>query len=148
MSTSLRNFSNPAAAKKASTLIPLVLIAEDDADTRCLFRTLLEMGGYSVIEAANGEETIHLAERNHPDLILMDGGLPLVDGFDATRRIRGLPQLDHVPIVFVSGHAEARFLAMAREAGCDEYLVKPLDFDRLGNVLQKYLGAKAKALEV
>ena len=123
----------------------LVLIADDDADTRFLFRTKLEMDGYMVIEAADGEETVKLAESALPDLILMDVSLPRMDGFDATRRIRLAPKVGGVPIVFISGHAEPRFVVQAREAGCNEYLSKPFDLRALGEVIQKYLG-KARAL--
>src|SRR6185503_16137258 len=123
----------------------VVLIADDDADTRFLFRTKLEMDGYTVIEAADGEETVNLAESAEPDLILMDVSLPRMDGFDATRRIRTAPKVGGVPIVFISGHAEPRFVIEAREAGCNEYLVKPFDLRALGEVIKKYLG-KARAL--
>jgi CheY-like chemotaxis protein len=76
----------------------------------------------------------------------MDGSLPRVDGFDATRRIRSFLNSGDVPIIFVSGHAEPSFIALALEAGCDEYLVKPLDLNQLGTVLQKYLGSRAQVL--
>ena len=122
------------------SLKPLVLVADDHEDTRLLFRTLLELHGYSVIEAADGEETVRTAESARPDVILMDGGLPRLDGVDATRRIRTADHIRHVPIVFVTGHAEASFRALAREAGCDEFLVKPVDLAELEDVLEKYRG--------
>jgi CheY-like chemotaxis protein len=119
---------------------PLVLVADDHEDTRLLFRTVLEVRGYSVIEAADGEETVRTAESARPDLILMDGGLPGMSGVDATRRIRSSDQIGHVPIVFISGYAGTAFIALAREAGCDEYIVKPFDLDLLEDVLGKYRG--------
>jgi len=119
---------------------PVILVADDDEDTRVMFRTMLQLQGYRVIEAPNGETTVQIAESARPDLILMDGSLPGLDGFDATRRIRALSR---VPIVFVSGHAETRFVARAREAGCDEYLVKPIDLDQLGEVIKKYTSKNA-----
>jgi CheY-like chemotaxis protein len=119
---------------------PLVLVADDHEDTRLLFRTVLEMRGYGVIEAADGEETVSTAERARPDLILMDGSLPRLSGLDATRRIRGSDHIRHVPIVFISGHASAYSLALAREAGCNEYLVKPFEIPQLEDVLEKYCG--------
>src|SRR5215213_11295115 len=82
-----------------------VLVAEDHDDTRLLLRTLLERRGLAVVEAADGVEACDVAEREHPDLILMDGGLPLLDGIAATRRLRGLATFSAVPIVFLSGHA-------------------------------------------
>src|SRR5690349_3473937 len=106
---------------------PLVLVADDDADTRLLFRTVLEIRGYGVIETADGEETVRIAESERPDLILMDGNLPRLSGLDATRQIRDSGHIAHIPIVFITGHAGAAAIARAREAGCDEYLVKPVE---------------------
>ena len=118
---------------------PLVLVADDDEDTRLMFRTVLEARGYGVIESADGEETVRTAESARPDLILMDGGLPRLSGVDATRRIRRSDHIGHVPIVFISGYAGAAFISLAREAGCDEYLVKPFVLDQLEDVLEKYV---------
>jgi len=117
---------------------PLVLIADDDPDTRLLFRIVLEVRGCCIFEAADGEETVQTAARTRPDLILMDGNLPRLSGLEAVRQIRASGQL--VPIVFISGHASAAFIARAREAGCDEYLVKPFALVELENVLKKYCG--------
>lgn len=137
MSTSLSSLRKTTDVRHAPAR-PLVLVADDHEDTRLLFRTLLEFRGYSVIEAADGEETVRTAERARPDLILMDGGLPRLSGVDATRRIRTADHIRHVPIVFVSGHAGAAFRALAREAGCNEFLVKPVDLAELEDVLKKY----------
>ena len=137
MSTSLSSLQETTAARHAPAR-PLVLVADDHEDTRLLFRTILEVRGYSVIEAADGEETVRTAESARPDLILMDGSLPRLSGVDATRRIRTSDHIGHVPIVFISGHAGAAFLAIAREAGCDEYLVKPFDLPQLEFILEKY----------
>jgi CheY-like chemotaxis protein len=98
-----------------------VLVAEDHEDTRYLLRTLLEKRGLSVVEAGDGFEAVKAAVRERPDLILMDSGLPLLDGVAATRRMRGLPELSAVPIIFLSGHAGPKAQAAALEAGCDEY---------------------------
>jgi CheY-like chemotaxis protein len=99
----------------------------------------------SVIEAADGEDAVQLAEQDCPDLILMDGSLPRLDGLSATRRIRQLSDCGHVPILFISGHTESSFQAQAQTAGCNEYLVKPLDPDQLSRVLEKYLGQQRAA---
>lgn len=125
---------------------PLVLVADDHEDTRLLFRTVLETCGFSVIEAADGEETVRTAENARPDLILMDGSLPRLSGVDATRRIRSSDRIGHVPIVFISGYAGASSLALAREAGCNEYLVKPVDLTQLEDVLEKYRGTQGAEL--
>lgn len=139
MTTSLSNSQKTTYAPHAPVR-PLVLVADDDEDTRLLFRTVLEVRGYRVIEAADGEETVRTAESACPDLILMDGSLPRLSGVDATRRIRGSAHIGHVPIVFISGHTGANFLALAREAGCDEYLVKPFALGQLEDLLEKYRG--------
>jgi CheY-like chemotaxis protein len=119
-----------------------VLVAEDHEDTRQLLRTLLERRGLTVVEAGDGFAAVDAAERERPDLILMDGGLPLLDGFAATRRLRGLPALAAVPIVFLSGHAGPQHKTAALEAGCDEYVVKPFDIERLDGVLTRHLGGR------
>jgi two-component system, HptB-dependent secretion and biofilm response regulator len=119
---------------------PLVLVTDDHDDTRLLFRTILAMHGCAVIEAADGEQAVRLTESASPDLILMDGVLPRLNGLDATRQIRTLGNARHTPIVFICGDAEPRYRAQALDAGCDEFLLKPLNFDLLGTVLEKHLG--------
>jgi two-component system, cell cycle response regulator DivK len=116
-----------------------VLVAEDHEDTRQLLRTLLEKRGFSVVEAGDGFEAVDAAEREQPDLILMDGGLPFLDGIAATRRLRGMPALSTVPIVFLSGYAGPQHQTAALEAGCDDYIVKPFDLARLDTVLTRHL---------
>lgn len=145
MATSLSSLETTTNARHAPAR-PLVLVADDHEDTRLLFRTVLEVRGYRVIEAADGEETVRTAESARPDLILMDGSLPRLSGVDATRRIRASNHIGHVPIVFISGHTGAAFLALAREAGCDEYLVKPFDLAQLDDLLEKYSGSQGPGL--
>lgn len=146
MATSLNNLQEKTEARRVSAQ-PLVLVADDDADTRLLFRTVLEIRGYCVMEAADGEEIVRTAESARPDLILMDGSLPRMSGLDAARQIRRSEDVGHVPIVFISGHAGEAFIARAREAGCDEYFVKPFDLAQLDDVLKKYCG-KARAVAI
>ena len=119
-----------------------VLVAEDHEDTRFLLRTLIERRGFAVVEATDGEEACDMAARERPDLILMDGGLPVLDGVSATRRLRGLDALSGVPIVFLSGHAGPQHQSAARDAGCDEYVVKPFDVARIDNILSRLLPAR------
>jgi CheY-like chemotaxis protein len=127
---------NPDAAQKRK-----VLLVEDFEDNRFMMRRLLEMSGYNVIEATNGQEAVELAGRERPDAILMDLSLPLLDGLSATRRIRQLDSLSGVPILAVSAHDPADFLEPARNAGCNEYLTKPVDYDRLDSLLGQYCPA-------
>jgi CheY-like chemotaxis protein len=116
-----------------------VLVAEDHEDTRCLLRTLLERRGLAVVEAGDGVEAVAVARRELPDLILMDGNLPRLDGFAATRMLRGHAELSSVPIVFLSGHAGVQHQRAALAAGCDDYVVKPFDLARLEMVLNRLL---------
>ena len=116
-----------------------VLVVEDFEDNRFMMRRLLEMSGYRVLEAINGEEAVEMAERERPGLILMDLSLPLLDGLAATRRIRQHEALRNVPIVAVSAHDTADFHADALAAGCNDYVTKPIDFDQLEALLGRLL---------
>lgn len=136
----LPNNEEGRTADSDSPRRPLVLVTDDHADTRLLFRTILAMHGCLVIEAADGEEAVRLTETERPDLILMDSFLPRLDGVGATRLIRQMNGGRKPPIVFISGRAEPDFQAIALAAGCDEFLVKPLSIALLDNVLEKHLG--------
>jgi two-component system cell cycle response regulator DivK len=118
---------------------PTVMVVEDFEDNRFMMRRLLEMSGYRVLEAVNGEEAVELARRERPGLILMDLSLPQLDGLAATRRIRQHPELRNVPIVAVSAHDTADFHADALAAGCNDYVTKPIDFDQLEALLSRLL---------
>lgn len=120
---------------------PLVLVVEDHEDTRVLLRTMLEMRGYRVAEAEDGEEGVRLARRVRPRLVIMDATLPKLDGISATRRIRSDPTLARVPVVFLSGHAQPNFRAAALDAGGTEFLVKPILLEDLAAVLERHLRA-------
>jgi CheY-like chemotaxis protein len=104
---------------------PTILIAEDHADSRDALRALLEASGYRVDLAANGEEALRRAAERAPDLILMDIMMPVLDGLEATRRLRGNERFDSIPIVALTANDGARDTALA--AGCDECLIKPID---------------------
>ena len=117
----------------------IVLVVEDFEDNRFMMRRLLEMSGYEVVEAMNGEEAVEIAMRVRPGLILMDLSLPLLDWLAATRRIRQHEELRQVPIVAVSAHDTADFHADALAAGCNDYVTKPIDFDQLEALLLKLL---------
>src|SRR5262245_19403277 len=98
-----------------------VLIVEDQEANRAILRDLLGNAGYDLIEATNGEEGIALAESKRPDLILMDVQLPIVDGYEATRRIKCNAALKSIPIIAVTSYALSDDEAKARAAGCDGY---------------------------
>jgi two-component system, cell cycle response regulator DivK len=102
-----------------------ILVIEDQEDNRRILRYLLNSAKYEVIEAVTGEDGVSLAEREHPDLILMDIQLPGLDGYEATRRIKGNPALRHIPIIVVTSYALSGDDVKAFAAGCDAYVTKP-----------------------
>jgi CheY-like chemotaxis protein len=116
---------------------PTVLVVEDFEDNRFMMRRLLEMSGYRVVEAVNGNQAVESAATESPDIILMDLSLPQLDGLAATRRIRAREGARKVPIVAVSAHDSADFHAEALAAGCNEYVTKPIDFDQLVHLLDR-----------
>jgi two-component system cell cycle response regulator DivK len=119
--------------------VETVLLVEDTEDNRQMMGRLLELSGFRVIEATNGQEAVEAAARENPKIILMDLSLPFIDGLAATRRIRNLPGLKNVPIVAVSAHDTADFHHEALEAGCDAYLTKPIDFSELEEVMRRMM---------
>jgi DNA-binding response OmpR family regulator len=122
---------------------PLVLVVEDHEDTRFLLKTMLEMNGYRVSEAADGEEGVRLACRERPRVVIMDATLPRLDGIAATRRIRSDTALKGMPVVFLSGNAQPDFRVAALEAGGTDVLVKPIALEVLASVLERHLRANA-----
>jgi len=115
---------------------PLVLIVEDHADTREMLRILLNMIGCRVIEAEDGEQAMSVAETGHPELILLDVKMPLLDGLRVTRLIRSHPVLNEVPIVLITGIDTPQLHREAFSAGCNDCLIKPLDFERLRELIK------------
>ena len=125
--------------KKKAAEPPTVLLVEDTEDNRFMMRRLLEMSGYRVVEAMNGEEAVKLARTESPQLILIDLSLPVIDGLAATRLIRKVPALQATPIIAVSAHDTSDFQAEAVEAGCNSYVTKPIDFNQLEQLIQQLL---------
>jgi two-component system, cell cycle response regulator DivK len=116
-----------------------VLLVEDFEDSRFSLSKLLEIEGYEVLEAADGAQAIDLAINGKPDLILMDLSLPIIDGLSATMQIRKHATLDKVPIIALSAHDLNDFQGKAKDAGCTDYVTKPIDFNALITMLSKYL---------
>jgi two-component system, cell cycle response regulator DivK len=117
------------------------MVVEDYDDTRLLLRQVLERLGYSVLEARNGQEAVDIAEREHPDLILMDLDLPILDGIAATQRIRQQAEMEKVPIVAVTAYPMSYTHVKAFAKGCNEYMAKPIDLTELERLVTRYLPA-------
>ncbi|MGD9617756.1 MAG: response regulator [Alphaproteobacteria bacterium] len=116
-----------------------ILVIEDTEDNRQIVRDLLESAGYELIEALDGFEGVAAAEREHPDLILMDIQLPGIDGYEATRRIRAVSALAQVPIIAVTSYALSGDEAKTRAAGCDGYVAKPFSPRQLLAKIREFL---------
>ena len=116
-----------------------VLHVEDNAANRMIVRDLLQSRGYRVVEAMDGEEALVAAERERPDLILMDVQLPRVSGLEATRRIKAREDLRHIPIVAVTSFALSGDDKKAQEAGCDRYIAKPYKPKELLRIVEELL---------
>jgi two-component system cell cycle response regulator DivK len=117
-----------------------ILVVEDQEDLRGVLRDLLDGSGYSVVEAVDGNAGFASAKSEHPDLILMDIQMPIVDGYEATRRIKADPGLKEIPIVAVSSFAMKGDEERARAAGCDHYVTKPYSPMQLLKVIRNLLG--------
>ena len=102
-----------------------ILVVEDTEDNRQILRDLLGMAGYDMIEANDGAEGVSQAAAHKPDLILMDIQMPVMDGYEATRRIKANPELKSIPIVAVTSYALSGDEEKTRAAGCDAYIAKP-----------------------
>ena len=102
-----------------------VLVVEDTEDNRKIIRDLMTSAGYEMIEALDGGAGVAMAAEHKPDLILMDMQLPVLDGYEATRRIKADPALAHIPVIAVTSYALSGDEDKARTAGCDGYIAKP-----------------------
>jgi CheY-like chemotaxis protein len=108
-----------------------ILIVEDNEMNRDMLSRRLERKGYAVLLAVDGEQGIAVAQASTPDLILMDMSLPVVDGWEATRRMKSDERLKAIPIIALTAHAMANDRDKALEAGCDDYDTKPIELPRL-----------------
>ena len=102
-----------------------ILVVEDQMDNRQILRDLLNSAGFEMVEAEDGQQALVAAAEHHPDLILMDIQLPILDGYEATRRIKANPELKAIPIIVVTSYALSGDEGKARDAGCDAYVTKP-----------------------
>ena len=116
-----------------------ILIAEDERDIRELVSFSLQFGGFTVVQAINGAEAVELAQKERPDLILMDVRMPKMTGYDACRRIKAIPELRDIPVVFVSAKGQESEIQTGLEAGAEEYILKPFAPDELVKQVQTVL---------
>jgi two-component system, cell cycle response regulator DivK len=121
-------------------MIKRILVVEDNPDNRILITDVLASLDYEVLVAVDGQEGLDLARKEIPDLILMDLSLPKVDGWTATREIKGDAALAHIPIVALTAHAMVGDREKALSAGCDDYISKPIDLRELSSKLSHFLG--------
>ena len=122
-----------------------ILIVEDNELNRDMLSRRLRTRGYDVLLAVDGEDGIDVARTSAPDLILMDMSLPVVDGWEATRRLKATPALKHIPVIALTAHAMSSDREKALEAGCAEYDTKPIELPRLLGKMEALLGGAPAA---
>ena len=125
--------------------LPKILLVEDFDDTRLMMKMWLEKRGYRVIEAETGEKAITLAQREAPDLIIMDVMMPGMNGLDATQRIRQYQALRRTPIVAVSAYGAEEYRRLAIQAGCNEYVSTPFEPTALAELIKSLLAGGESA---
>ena len=116
-----------------------ILVVEDQEDNRQILRDLLSSADYEMVEAENGKEALTAVVEHKPDLILMDIQLPIMDGYEATRRIKADPATKSIPIIVVTSYALSGDEGKAREAGCDAYVTKPYSPRQLLAKIREFL---------
>ena len=124
---------------------PTVLVVEDNDDSLFMLKTVLSRKGYRVLEAWDGKQAIEIAEAEKLDLILLDLQLPRLNGLGVIHRLRQNSRLLNVPIVIVTGQDPDKYRSPAIAEGCDDFLLKPIDFDRLDALLDYYAPIEAAA---
>jgi CheY-like chemotaxis protein len=122
-----------------------ILLVEDNDMNRDMLSRRLERRGHQVTIATDGQQAIDLGSSGKPDLILMDMSLPVVDGWEATRRLKTSDETRQIPIIALTAHAMAEDERRAREAGCDDYDTKPVELSRLMEKIEALLRAAGKA---
>jgi two-component system cell cycle response regulator DivK len=120
-----------------------LLLVEDNEMNRDMLSRRLERRGYQVIMAVDGGQGVALARSEHPDLILMDMSLPVIDGWTATRQLKAAPETSAIPIIALTAHAMAGDEQKARDSGCDDYDTKPIDLPRLLEKIETQLKGRA-----
>ncbi len=123
--------------------MPRILYVEDNDDNIYMLQRRLQKHGFEVVVARDGAAGVDLARECRPDLILMDLGLPVLDGWEATRVLKGDPATRAIPVIALSAHAMAGDRTQALEAGCNDYDLKPVDLPRLLGKIRRLIGGEA-----
>ncbi len=118
-----------------------ILLVEDNEMNRDMLSRRLIRKGYEVVVGEDGEKGVSLAASDRPDIILMDMSLPVIDGWEATRRIKAAPETAAIPVIALTAHAMVSDRGKALEAGCDDYDTKPVDLPRLLGKIERLLGS-------
>jgi len=124
---------------------PRVLLVDDYPDAREMYTEYLEFSGFEVVEAGNGKEALQRAVDTAPDIILMDLSLPVMDGWEATRRLKADERTTSIPVVALTGHALAGISEGAKKAGCDAFVTKPCLPEDLVREIRKVLGCRSSS---
>ncbi len=119
--------------------VPKILIIDDELDLVETIRFPLELDGYQVLAAYNGEEGLHLARKEKPDLIILDLMLPKIDGYKICRFLKFDEKYKHIPIIMLTARSQEKDRLLGKETGADEYITKPFDLDDLLNKIKKYI---------
>ena len=130
------------AQNYAAAALPTILLVDDFDDTRLMMKLWLLRNGYRVVEAETGQEAIDVAQRELPDLILMDLKMPGMNGLDATQRIREYQALRRTPIVAVSAYGADEYRSLAIEAGCNDYVSTPFDPNALAELIKTLIAKR------
>ncbi|MBI2182879.1 MAG: response regulator [Deltaproteobacteria bacterium] len=120
--------------------MPKILLVEDNELNRDMLSRRLERRGFQVLIAVDGAQGVAMAQSEAPDLVLMDMSLPVVDGWEATRRLKAAPETRAVPIIALTSHAMVGDRDKAIEAGCDDYDTKPIELPRLLEKIDRLIG--------
>ena len=129
----------------SATAMHTILLVEDNEMNRDMLSRRLERKGYQVVLAVDGQAGVDMAASEAPDLVLMDMSLPVLDGWEATRRLKAAPATGHIPVIALTAHAMSGDRERALEAGCDDYDTKPIELPRLLGKIEALLGGAAGA---
>jgi CheY-like chemotaxis protein len=121
--------------------LPQILLVDDEPHQRVIYRAIFEHRGYRVLEAGDGEAAVRVAEDERPDLILMDVGLPWMDGWEVTRRLKSMPRTSAIPVMAISAQVGSEGELRAESAGCVAFLAKSLEPSAVADAVAAVIGA-------